>query len=73
MLVLSRKIGTAIEVDGPARVTILDVRSDGRVKVGVEAEEYVHVIRSELLHSAPQPAEACCGDDEDDDTEMIGE
>jgi carbon storage regulator CsrA len=56
MLRLSRKPGTSIEVDGPARFTVIGIHR-GQVQVGIEADSHVHIVRSELLHP-PLPAEA---------------
>lgn len=48
MLCLGRKAGTSIEVSGPARITILSIRGE-TVRVGVEAERNVSIVRSELI------------------------
>lgn len=47
MLVLDRREGEAITVDGPACITILRLKG-GRVKIGVEADRTVKVMRAEL-------------------------
>ena len=47
MLVLSRKVGESIYIDGTIKVTIVTVRGN-RVKVGIEAPEEVQIVRSEL-------------------------
>ena len=47
MLVLTRKIGDEIIIDGRIRVRITAVKGD-RVKVGVEAPPEVSVDRSEV-------------------------
>jgi carbon storage regulator len=47
MLVLSRKAGESIHIDGQIKVTIVTVRGN-RVKVGIEAPEEVQIVRSEL-------------------------
>lgn len=51
MLVLSRKAGEAIVIDGVIRVTVSAVLGD-RVKIGVEAPRHVKVIREELAPRA---------------------
>ena len=48
MLVLSRKLGQSIVVDGSIEVTIVDVHGD-QVKLGVTAPRSVAVFRKELL------------------------
>lgn len=54
MLVLSRKIGQSIEVDGPATIHV--VGGVGKVKLGVEAVRETKVIRSELK-TLPKPTD----------------
>jgi carbon storage regulator len=48
MLVLSRRLGESIDIDGVVTVTLLEIR-DGRVRLGFEADRSVKVLRSELL------------------------
>ncbi len=50
MLVLSRKAGESIQIDGQIKITIVTVRGN-RVKVGIEAPEEVQILRSELRDS----------------------
>ena len=61
MLVLSRKVGEAIQIDGQIRVTIVKINGN-TVKVGIDAPDEVRIVRSELgewselsfdLHSSP--------------------
>lgn len=47
MLVLSRKVGEKIIIDNRVTVTITRI-SGGRVSVGIEAPNGVHIIRGEL-------------------------
>ena len=47
MLVLSRKIGETLIIDGNVRVTVVRV-SGNRVALGVEAPDNVRVLRGEL-------------------------
>ena len=49
MLVLSRRVGEAIVIDGPARVTVTSL-SGLKVRLGVEAGPNVQVLREELDH-----------------------
>jgi carbon storage regulator len=48
MLVLSRKIGQSLVIDGKTVIHILEVRGN-KVRVGIEATADVLVMRSELL------------------------
>ena len=47
MLVLSRKPGESIDIDGPAKITVLEFRRD-KIRVGIEAAPGVRILRSEL-------------------------
>lgn len=48
MLVLSRKRGEAIEVNGPAKIEIVQIAGN-KVRVGITAPNDTLVMRSELL------------------------
>lgn len=48
MLVLDRKELESLVIDGPARITIIRT-GQNRVKVGIEAERQVKVLRAELV------------------------
>ena len=48
MLVLSRKIGEEIVIDGSVRVQVVEVH-DGQVRLGIEAPEYVPVDRPDVF------------------------
>jgi carbon storage regulator len=48
MLVLSRKTGETIRI-GENIVVVLKAIQGGRVKIGIDAPNAVHVVRSELL------------------------
>ena len=48
MLVLTRKMGEAIVIDGGLKVTVLEVRGNS-ARLGIEAPKEVPVMRSELL------------------------
>ena len=57
MLVLSRKPGEAIVFPGTNTVIrIVDVRSNGTVRIGIDAPPEVEVIREELLDKTPARA-----------------
>jgi carbon storage regulator len=47
MLVLSRKKGDAVVIDGGIKITVLEVRGNV-VRLGIEAPEEISVRRSEL-------------------------
>ena len=53
MLVLSRKLGEEIVIDGQIKVTVLKVQG-GRVRIGIDAPESVRVLRKELRNSAAE-------------------
>jgi carbon storage regulator len=60
MLVLSRKVGEEIIIDGDIRVSIVRVRGN-RVRIGIQAPPDARILREELASSAlgsnssPQP------------------
>ena len=47
MLVLSRKPGQAVEIEGGITVTLVEVEG-GRVRLGFDAPASVRILRSEL-------------------------
>ncbi len=51
MLVLTRRVGEDIVIDGHIRITIMQVNG-GRVRVGFEAPPSVSIRRRELLQRA---------------------
>ena len=53
MLVLTRKIGEAIQVGDEVTIEVLEVRG-GRVRLGITAPSDIGVHRSELLVSASE-------------------
>ena len=52
MLVLRRKVGESIILDGVISVSVLAVEGE-RVKIGITAPLEVTIVREELLKSAP--------------------
>lgn len=56
MLVLSRKIGTRIVVDGPAVIEIVEIRGD-KVRLGVTAPESTTIHREEVAARIAQAGE----------------
>ncbi len=53
MLVLTRRLGETIVIDGNIRVTVLDVRGE-RVRLGIEAPANVPVYREEVHRQRSQ-------------------
>jgi len=51
MLVLSRKIGESIQIDGGIRITVTKVQG-GRVRLSIEAPQEMRVLRKELTEVA---------------------
>ncbi len=49
MLVMERRAGERIMIGGGIVITIVEVRPNGKVKVGVEAPKELRVLREELL------------------------
>ncbi|MBY0228979.1 MAG: carbon storage regulator [Gemmataceae bacterium] len=50
MLVLSRKAGQSLMIEGGITVTLMEVEG-GRVRLGIEAPASVRILRSELVAS----------------------
>jgi carbon storage regulator len=60
MLVLSRRIGETIVIDGDIEVTVVSVRAD-RVRVGIKAPLSVNVDRQEIHERRERrPSSAVC-------------
>ncbi len=64
MLVLTRKRGELIQIDGNIQVTVISVQGN-RVRLGIEAPDSVSVRRGELVfdletEDEPQPEEIAC-------------
>ena len=57
MLVLSRKNGESLYIDGRIKVTVVKLKGT-RVRLGIEAPDDVRVIRSELDDWSAVPSEA---------------
>lgn len=54
MLIISRKHSEGIKIAGPCRIVVLDVRG-GNVKLGIEADRSVRILRSELADEPDEP------------------
>tara|TARA_Y100000034_G_scaffold103704_1_gene129605 strand:- start:1345 stop:1527 length:183 start_codon:yes stop_codon:yes gene_type:complete len=54
MLVLARKKGQKIVIDGPATITITRIQGN-TVKIGIKAADEVAVVRGELELHPPDP------------------
>jgi carbon storage regulator len=48
MLVLKRKAGESIIIDGNIKVTILAIIDGTKVKIGIEAPNNIHIVREEI-------------------------
>jgi carbon storage regulator CsrA len=63
MLVLSRKVGEDICIDGQIKVTVVKIGGN-RVKIGIDAPDDVQIVRKELNEwhglsfDVPQPPES---------------
>jgi len=56
MLVLSRKKGQSIVIDGSIEITVLETDGDA-VKIGISAPRQVQIIRKELLQTVRESNE----------------
>jgi carbon storage regulator len=59
MLVLSRRLGEEIVIDGNIRVTVVEMKG-GQVRLGIVAPRSVSVLRRELRDRCPAPADVEC-------------
>lgn len=57
MLILSRKIGESLVINGNIEVKIVDISGD-KIKIGVEAPKEVSVFRSELCRTVEENKQA---------------
>ena len=57
MLILSRKIGESLIIDGKIEVKIVDISGD-KIKIGVEAPKDVSVFRNELCKTVEENKQA---------------
>ncbi|NLW23718.1 MAG: carbon storage regulator CsrA [Clostridia bacterium] len=48
MLVLSRKPGQSLMIGDNIRITIMEIRTDGTVRVGIDAPKEIEVYREEI-------------------------
>lgn len=48
MLVLSRKPGQSLMIGDNIKITIMEIRSDGTVRVGIDAPKEIEVYREEI-------------------------
>lgn len=53
MLVLSRKLGEKIVIDGNIVLTVVDI-DRGKIRIGIEAPREVPIYREELQPTAPR-------------------
>jgi carbon storage regulator len=61
MLVITRKVGESIVIDGNIRVTVVS-HQRGKIRLGIEAPEYVAVDREEV-HDRKVREFGACGRD----------
>jgi carbon storage regulator CsrA len=59
MLVLSRRPGEEIVIDGHIRITLVGIKG-GQVRLGITAPRSVSVLRRELCDRCPAPEEPEC-------------
>jgi len=58
MLVITRKVGESIVIDGNIRVTMLS-HQGGKIRLGIEAPEYIAVDREEVHNRKVREFGAC--------------
>lgn len=55
MLVLGRKVGEAVDIEGVGRIVICAAR-DGNVRLGFDIDKRFNIVREELRSFKPVPA-----------------
>ncbi len=49
MLVLSRKVGESLVINGNIIVTLVKIENGGKVRIGIEAPKEIKIRREELI------------------------
>lgn len=57
MLVLTRRVGEEIVIDGQIRVTVVRIEGN-KVRLGIVAPPEVQVLRQEIIHTAQSRTDA---------------
>jgi carbon storage regulator len=60
MLVLSRMIHERLLIDGDIRISVLGIRGN-RVRLGIEAPDWIKVLREELIPPVDRPPDEAEG------------
>lgn len=58
MLVITRKVGETIVIDGTIRITVVS-HQGGKIRLGIEAPEFIAVDREEVHNRKVQESVAC--------------
>ncbi len=61
MLVLSRRVGEELLIDGKVRVVVLQTRG-GQVRLGIQAPREISVLRKELAATCDQATPGNCAE-----------
>lgn len=54
MLILTRKVGQVLEIDGPCKIHVIAAKCSGEIRIGIEAERKVNVVRGEAKCREPK-------------------
>jgi carbon storage regulator len=49
MLVLGRKLGEKIVIGNNIVITVIGIRGDGQIRLGIEAPDNITIMRSEIV------------------------
>ena len=63
MLVLTRRIGESVRIDGEIEVTLLDIKGDS-VRIGVKAPRETRIQRSEIVRAVEDENVSATASDE---------
>jgi len=59
VLVLGRYVEESILIAGAIRVTVVEVRQNGYVRLGFEAPKHINIVREELLEAQHGSIDSC--------------
>lgn len=72
MLVLTRRIGESVRIDGEIEVTLLDIKGDS-VRIGVKAPRETRIQRSEIVDAVVAENVSAAADSGEDAEKAIFE
>ncbi len=72
MLILTRRLGEAVNIGGEIKITVLDIKGNA-VRIGVEAPRQVAVHRSEIFEMIQEQNRLAAANSELSLTDILGQ